>query len=236
MLSFIPTGADSLAFVRFSSKIVDNHEAGRPRHFFRRIERTVHSSRQTTPGIWLERARNPEDSEARSFMLSFTIPYLMVLVARHGITDHHKKEDLIHDVCTTILSRLATFERTANGSYRAWVKKILVNRLNEIRRREKHRERKEVPFIEEPESPSDADLDRKEYLALAIGKALTRTETQCSTRDREIFLDVLANGMPPETVAAAENVSVTNVYKIVSRVRRLMREALGDFLEPEDLE
>ena len=93
-----------------------------------------------------------------------------------------------------------------------------------------------MPFIEEPESPSDADLDRKEYLALAIGKALTRTETQCSTRDREIFLDVLANGMPPETVAAAENVSVTNVYKIVSRVRRLMREALGDFLEPEDLE
>ena len=188
-----------------------------------------------TPGTIVERARNPNGSDARERLLAYSLGYLWRVACRTGATVS-LREELVQDVGVIVLEQIERFEYHRDGSYRAWLKKLFMNRLYEHHRRGKYRELNALPLIEEPASPEVDNLERQEYLADVANAALRFIEKQFSDRDRRIFTMVVIESKEPEAVAKEMATSVDNVYKVKSRILIELRKELRGIVEPGDLE
>jgi RNA polymerase sigma factor (sigma-70 family) len=195
----------------------------------------VSLSNLPTPGTIVERARNPNDSDARERLLAYSLGYLWRVASRTNVPIS-LREELVQDVGVIVLERIKDFEYDRNRSYRAWLKTLFMNRLFEHHRRGKYRELNSLPLIEEPASPEVDNLERQEYLATVANAALGFVEKQYSDRDRRIFTMVVIECKEPEAVAKEMATSVDNVYKVKSRILIELRKELQGIVEPGDLE
>ncbi|MCY2986464.1 MAG: sigma-70 family RNA polymerase sigma factor [Planctomycetota bacterium] len=140
------------------------------------------------------------------------------------------RDDVVQETLTTILQHVDDFRHRGQGSFRAWLRAIVLNRLREFwRRRDRHPQgtgdTAMAEMLQQLESPNsglsqqwDAEHDR--YVAHRL---LARIEPLFEATTREAFRRVVTEGRPAREVAAELGISVNAVLLAKSRILRQLR-------------
>lgn len=145
--------------------------------------------------------------------------------------------DLAQEVLVVLVREIARFERQREGSFRAWLRKITVNKVRTHRRR---RQRRRVVgqdaadgFLDQLEDPSsdlarELDLDHDRHV---FRKMLAIIQPDFSAATWEAFRRFALDGLPAARVAEDLDLSVNAVIQAKARILRRLREESGELLE-----
>src|SRR5271165_5247514 len=89
----------------------------------------------TTPATLLERLRAGRDESAWARLVDLYTPLLFIWARRCGETEHDAA-DLVQEVFVTLVQTLPTFEYDRAGSFRSWLRVLLLNKLRDRLRRQ----------------------------------------------------------------------------------------------------
>jgi RNA polymerase sigma-70 factor, ECF subfamily len=144
--------------------------------------------------------------------------------------------DLAQEVFLVMVRELPRFERKREGSFRAWLRKVTVNKVRSHRKR-----RKRQPAL--ASDPTEDFLGRladpggdlalewdQEHDRHVFQKLLGIVESDFNATTFEAFRRFALDDVPAARVAAELGLSVNAVLQAKSRVLRRLREEAGEFL------
>jgi RNA polymerase sigma-70 factor, ECF subfamily len=190
----------------------------------------------TQPSL-LDRLHNPEDSAAWNRFLELYRPWIERWIRRLDPDVHlNDLDDLVHDVLTLLLQKIHTFQRQQMGSFRHWLRWIIVNRLREFWR--KRNRFPETPAGER--SPLDEICDANSSLArqwdaehdhYVLHRALELLANEFSAERMEAFRLLFFEEQSPEEVAQKLGKTVNAVWVDKSRVLNRLRQEIWNLIE-----
>ena len=147
-----------------------------------------------------------------------------------------ESDDLAQEVFVVMVRELPRFERQRQGSFRAWLRQVAVNKVRKFR---KQLGRKPVAgmdltdgFLDRLAEPNselarewDLDHDRHVFQKLL---AIVQPDFQPNTW--EAFRRFAIDGHPAAEVAAQLGLNVNSVLQAKSRVLKRLREEAGELL------
>jgi RNA polymerase sigma-70 factor (ECF subfamily) len=185
---------------------------------------------ERTPLSLLERMRRPEDQAAWAQFVHLFTP-LLYSWARQKDLSEAAAADLVQDVFLVLVQQLPSFQYQSGGSFRAWLRTILLNRWRSWLRRPQ-------PQALGPEqldglaAPADPEFpgEGEEHQQL-IARALTLVEREVDPAVWQAFRHYVLLGQKPAAVAAALGVTVNSVYLAKSRVLQRLRRLLTGLVD-----
>ncbi len=145
--------------------------------------------------------------------------------------------DLAQEVFLVVVRELPRFERRREGSFRAWLRQVTVNKTRSHRRR-----RRRLPaagldpadgFLDRLEAPNselarewDQDHDRHVFERLL---AIVQDDFQPTTW--EAFRRFALDGLPAVRVAEELRITENAVLQAKSRILKRLRQEAGDLLK-----
>jgi RNA polymerase sigma-70 factor (ECF subfamily) len=145
-------------------------------------------------------------------------------------------DDLAQEVFLVVIRELPRFERRREGSFRAWLRMIAVNKARSYC---KQRDRRPAVgldltdgFLEKMADP-DSDLARewdREHDEHVVRKILAAVQPDFSPATWEAFRRFALEGLPAARVAEELGLTENAVLLAKSRVIRRLREEAGDLL------
>jgi RNA polymerase sigma-70 factor, ECF subfamily len=145
-------------------------------------------------------------------------------------------DDLAQEVFVVVIRELPRFERQREGSFRAWLRQVTVNRIRTYRRK---RRRQPVAgldaadgFLERLSNPDD-DLARewdRDHNKHVVQKLLTLVQPAVSPTTRAAFQRFAFDGIPTLRVAEELGLAENAVILAKSRVLKRLRQEAGDLL------
>jgi RNA polymerase sigma-70 factor (ECF subfamily) len=139
-------------------------------------------------------------------------------------------DDLAQDVFVVILREIATFERQREGSFRAWLRQVTVNR---VRTQRKKRQRRPAVGLD----PADDFLNRlsdpngelarewdREHDRHVVHKLLSIVQPDFQPETWQAFRRFALDGLPAAEVARELQVSVNAVLRVKSHILERLRE------------
>jgi RNA polymerase sigma-70 factor, ECF subfamily len=192
---------------------------------------------KTTSVSLLERLRaaKPAESDWRR-LHSIYLPLIRYWLGRiPNFSDD--AEDLAQDVLVVLVREIPQFERHREGSFRAWLRLVTVNRLRTYRKQKRRR----APigfdptdtFIDQLADPT-GDLAKewdREHDRHVFDQLLAIVRPDFSAATWLIFQQFALEGFPAATVAANCGVTVNAVIQAKARILRRLREEAGAFLD-----
>jgi RNA polymerase sigma-70 factor, ECF subfamily len=145
--------------------------------------------------------------------------------------------DLAQEVFVVLVRELPRFERQREGSFRAWLRKVAVNKI--LTHRKRRRRRRDVghdpgdQYLERLTDPN-GDLARewdREHDRHVFEKLLTLVQADFSPTTWEAFRQFTLVGLPAAEVAEALGLSVNAVLQAKSRILKRLREEAGNLLD-----
>jgi RNA polymerase sigma-70 factor (ECF subfamily) len=143
------------------------------------------------------------------------------------------REDLAQESLTTVLQHVGSFQHGGQGSFRAWLRAIVANRVREFwRRRGRHPQAtgdsQIADMLQQLESPGSSlgrqwDAEHDRYVTHRL---LARIQPLFEPATLEAFRRVVIEGQKPREVAAALGLTVNAVLIAKSRVLRQLRREL----------
>src|SRR6266540_1012108 len=114
----------------------------------------------TTPPSLLERLRDPAQRQAWDTFVELYTPLLFLWSRRWGLQDSDAA-DLVQDVLLLLYRKLPEFDYQQGGSFRGWLRTVLLNKWRDSRRRA-------IPapagdLVEPAVGPSWAEQEEQEY-------------------------------------------------------------------------
>jgi RNA polymerase sigma factor (sigma-70 family) len=152
------------------------------------------------------------------------------------------RDDIVQESLTTILQQVAEFRHAGRpGSFRAWLRAIVVNRLREFWRRRNRQAQGTgdsdfAELLQQLESPG-SDLSARwdvEHDRYVTHRLLARLEPLFEPSTREAFRRVVLEGRPARDVAAELGLSVNAVLLAKSRILRQLRLELKGLTDLAD--
>jgi RNA polymerase sigma-70 factor (ECF subfamily) len=141
----------------------------------------------------------------------------------------------VQDVLEVVFRKIGGFERRGKGAFRAWLRKILANRVRDYFRKQKN-----LPtatggsdfqrWVEELESPDTAlsDLWNREHDRHVTASLMQRVQVDFEPVTRHAFRRHVMEGEPAVRVAEGLGLSVNSVLLAKSRMlKRLRQESAG---------
>jgi len=146
-------------------------------------------------------------------------------------------EDLAQEVMLVLVREISRFERRREGSFRAWLRQVTINRVRAHRKQIKRQRQAGLDltdgFLDKLSDPNsdvarewDAEHDRHVFEKLL---AVVQPDFRPSTW--EAFRRFAIYGCPAAEVAVAMSLNVNSVLQAKSRVLRRLREEAGHLLE-----
>jgi RNA polymerase sigma-70 factor (ECF subfamily) len=145
-------------------------------------------------------------------------------------------DDLAQDVFVVVLREIASFERRREGSFRAWLRQVTVNR---VRSRRKARQRRPsvgldptdhfLSQVADPNSELARQWDR-EHDRHVVGKLLAIVQPDFQPETWQAFRRFALDDLPAAEVARELQVSVNAVLRAKSRILKRLREESADLL------
>lgn len=187
---------------------------------------------ETSPSL-LERLRARPDEASWQQLVDLYRPMLYAWLRRYAL-QASDADDLVGEVLATIVRELPQFRyEPERGSFRGWLRTILVNRLRGYWRA---RQGQAVAtgdsdfgsMLEQLADPH-SDLTRRwnqEHDRHLAGQFLERIQPDFEATTWRAFSRVVLEGAPPRTVAAELGVSVNAVFIAKSRVLQRLRQEL----------
>lgn len=145
--------------------------------------------------------------------------------------------DLTQEVFIVILRELPRFERQREGSFRAWLRQVTVNRLRAFRKRQRRQPVVGLDpadqFLDQLADPSGAlakqwDRDHDRHV---FQKLLGLVQGDFGTGTWAAFEQFALQGRPAAEVAAALGLSENAVIQAKSRVLKRLRQEAGHLLD-----
>ncbi len=145
-------------------------------------------------------------------------------------------DDLAQEVFVVVIRELPRFERQREGSFRAWLRQVTVNKVRTYRRRRHRRPAGGLDatdgFLNSLADPNgelarewDVDHDRHVFQKLL---AIVQPDFTSATWDA--FQRFAVDGLPAARVAEEMGLSVNAVLQAKSRVLKRLREEAGELL------
>jgi RNA polymerase sigma factor (sigma-70 family) len=187
-----------------------------------------------TPYSLLERlARNgsPDDWSA---LVALYRPLLTTWVRPH-VGQDSDADDIVQETLAVVVRKFPEFRHNGtSGSFRAWLRAVLVNKLRQFRRSAGRNPDfanptadRALAALEQHDSAEsrgwDAEHDRQ-----ILSRLLNRIRAEFAPTTWEVFRRYVLEGHSPKAVAAAVGVTANAVFIARSRVlKRLREEAAG---------
>jgi RNA polymerase sigma-70 factor (ECF subfamily) len=189
-----------------------------------------------TSASLLDRLRREPDSAAWQQLVRLYEPFIRRWLSAPGLAGH--ADDLTQDVLAVLVRELPRFERQRLGSFRAWLRTIVVNRVREHWRRAERRERPEggtdaadrLAQLADPASGLSRQWDA-DHDAHVARKLVDLLEPEFTPPTWTAFRRQVVDGKPAAAVAAELGMSVNAVLLAKSRVLRRLREEADGLLE-----
>ena len=144
--------------------------------------------------------------------------------------------DLSQEVLLVVLREIPRFDRRREGSFRAWLRQVVVNKVRNHRRRVRRRPSSGL-------DPADGFLDRLadsqgdlasewdlEHDRHVFQKLLSLVQPDFSPATWHAFHRFAVDGLPAAEVAAEQRVSVNAVIQAKARILKRLREEAGELL------
>jgi RNA polymerase sigma-70 factor (ECF subfamily) len=146
-------------------------------------------------------------------------------------------DDLAQDVFLVVVRELPRFERRREGSFRAWLRRVTVNRARSHWRRRRRRPAvgldPAVGFLDRLEAP-DGDLARewdRDHDRHVFERLLAIVQPDFQPTTREAFRRFALDGVPAARVAEELGLTVYAVLQAKSRILKRLRTEAGEFLK-----
>jgi RNA polymerase sigma-70 factor (ECF subfamily) len=183
-----------------------------------------------TPASLLERLRQPAPRDAWERFVKLYTPLLFAWAHRAGLR-HEDAADLVQDVFATLVEKLPTFSYDGTGSFRAWLRTLLMNRW-----RNRLRRPAPLPLHEAdaavPAGPDPIDLfEQAEYRQCLVHRALELMQTDFRPSTWKAFWEHVVVGRPAAEVGRELGLSANSVYVARVRVLTRLREELAGLVD-----
>jgi RNA polymerase sigma-70 factor (ECF subfamily) len=145
--------------------------------------------------------------------------------------------DLAQEVLVVVVRALPRFERQREGSFRAWLRQVTVNKVRTHRRR-----RRRLPAV--GLDPADGFLDRladpksdlardwdREHDRHVFEKLLAVVQPDFTPATWEAFRRFALDGLPAARVAGELGLTENAVIRAKARILKRLREEAGGLLE-----
>lgn len=185
----------------------------------------------------LDRLRHAKPAAAEWRRLhDIYLPLIRHWLARvPGFAD--EAEDLAQEVLVVLFRELPSFERRRNGSFRAWLRQITVNRtrdFSKLRRRQPlavggAEVEQLLAQLEDPRSEFSQQWDR-DHDTHVCQKLLAHVQPDFQPTTWQAFSRFALDGQTAAQVAAELGISERAVVQAKSRVLKRLREEAGDLM------
>ncbi|HUD36368.1 MAG TPA: RNA polymerase sigma factor [Streptosporangiaceae bacterium] len=187
-------------------------------------------------------ASEQERADARIVQASLTDPdrfgviFDRYFAEIHGYVARRLGSDVADDVAAETFATAFGDRRrfdASRGAVRAWLYGIATNHVGRHRRREVREYRAIRRTGEAPAEEGPADRVAAQVSAGAMRGRLAGALAGLSAADRDVLLLIALAGLSHAEVAAALGIPYGTVGSRLSRVRRKLRDQLGDTARPE---
>lgn len=144
--------------------------------------------------------------------------------------------DLAQEVLVVVFREVPRFDRRREGSFRAWLRRVTVNRVKTYRRQRRRRPTVGLDaadgFLERLSDP-DGDLARewdRDHDKHVVDRLLAIAQADFQPKTWEAFRRFAIDGEPAGRVAEGLGISENAVLLAKSRVLKRLREEAGDLL------
>jgi RNA polymerase sigma-70 factor, ECF subfamily len=186
----------------------------------------------TTHASLLERLQQPAAQDAWARFVDLYAPLFYYWARRLGLQDADSA-DLVQDVFTILAQKLPEFHYDRQGSFRNWLRTVLINRWRESRRRQGPSAATtnspmldDVPAVEDPDEAAEAESRQ-----LVMHRALQLMQADFQPATWKACWEHAVVGRPAAEVARGLGVTPNAVYLATSRVLRRLRNELKGLLE-----
>lgn len=146
-------------------------------------------------------------------------------------------DDLTQDVMVVLVREIGRFERQREGSFRAWLRQILIHRAGALHRSRRRQPRAGIDPTEgyleafsDPRSALAREWDA-EHDALVFRKLLATVQPDFQPNTWEAFRRFAIEGQSAVEVARELSLSVASVLQAKSRVLKRLRQEAGHLMD-----
>ncbi|MCL4205080.1 MAG: RNA polymerase sigma factor [Pirellulaceae bacterium] len=185
----------------------------------------------------LARLKSGPSEAAWRDVVELYAPLLDQWLARLGLQPADR-DDVVQESLTFVVQRVGTFQHGGQGSFRAWLRAVLANRVREFwRRRNRHPQGTGdshiADMLDQLEDPGSSlgrqwDAEHDRYVAHRL---LARIAPLFEPATVAAFRGTVLDGQKPREVAAALGLTVNAVLIAKSRVLRELRREMGGMTE-----
>jgi RNA polymerase sigma-70 factor (ECF subfamily) len=151
---------------------------------------------------------------------------------------HHEADDLTQEVLVVLFRELPSFERRRNGSFRAWLRQITVNRMwafcKARRQQPLARGGPETDQVLDQLADPTSDLSRqwdRDHDKHVFQKLLAVVEPDFEPGTWQAFTRFAIEGRPAGQVAGELGVTESAVVQAKFRILKRLREEAGELLD-----
>lgn len=134
-------------------------------------------------------------------------------------SDPLEAEELVQETLLRVLKRWESYR--SESSFRTWMMSILLNAHRDRLRRPQ----REEPLLEQPLSPVAEPIEQVAKTETAA-KIIAEID-QLPTRQREVAVICLCEGLSPREAAEALNTTENNIHATLHSVRKRLAQAIG---------
>lgn len=185
---------------------------------------------EPTPVSLIDRLVHSPDRAAWDRFVELYTPLLVAWCRRLGLSDADVA-DYTQDVFVVLVEQLPRFRYDPNGSFRAWLKTVL---LNAWRKRARKGAREAGHLLDAdavPQTDPGDLLAEAEHREALVRRALALMQTDFEPATWQACWQFVVEDRPAAEVAAALGISVNAVYLAKSRVLRHLRTELAGLLD-----
>ena len=182
----------------------------------------------TTSLTLLEALRQPGDQAAWLRFVNLYTPLLYHWARRAGLPQH-EAEDLVQDVFALLLRKLPEFRYEQGGSFRNWLRVVVLNKWREKCRRQGRNPVACGDQLDQVAAPDETGaFEETEYRQQLVRRALEVIQPEFSPAAWNAFQQHVIAGRDAAAVATELGIRIGTVYAAKSRVlTRLRRELTG---------
>jgi RNA polymerase sigma-70 factor (ECF subfamily) len=145
-------------------------------------------------------------------------------------------DDLAQEVFVVVIREIPRFQRQREGSFRAWLRQVTVNKVRTHRRRRNRRPTVGVDatdgFLNSLADPNgelarEWDMDHDRHV---FEKLLAVVQSDFNSTTWEAFRRFAVDGLPAAVVAEELGLIVNAILQAKSRILKRLREEAGDLL------
>jgi RNA polymerase sigma-70 factor (ECF subfamily) len=181
-----------------------------------------------TPVSLLERLKQPVDQKAWSRFVDLYSPLIYSWARQVGLQDTDAA-DLVQDVFSLLVPKMADFAYDRQGSFRAWLKTVTLNKWRENGRRVAARPVGQ-PYPEQVATEESDAFWEVEYRQHVVTQALQVMQTDFEPKTWKACWALVVEDRPAAQVAEELGVSVGTVYAAKCRVLARLRQELAGLL------